>query len=161
MILKSHAVTFFTGEWMCGLCKSTVDNKDESFITSPNKSPFRTPHLSPGRPLTLKGPFTKSPPKTKQSSNTSSPQTKRTTPEKRQLFGSTDQIVDGDDFTGIWEFKDETSEAGQKLKRSERGECSSSPKKKSVKLEESKSQEEQSKTTPKPEKGKMSYSRAQ
>ena len=138
---------------MCGHCRFNVGNKDEPSNTSPNKSPFRTPHSSPTRPLTLKGPFTKSPPKTKHGS-TSSLQSKKTTPEKRLMFGS----ADNDDFTDIWEFKDETSEGERKLKRSKYGECSSSPEKKSVKVHENKHEEEKLKTTPKPVKGKTSDS---
>lgn len=93
----------------------------------------------------------KSPAKTKQSSSSPSAQSKSTAlPGKRQIFGSSDQSVDdSDDFIDIWEFKDETSEEERKPKRNRSEECCTSPKKKSVKLDESKIQEEKTKTTPK------------
>ncbi|CAB3998214.1 Histone acetyltransferase KAT7, partial [Paramuricea clavata] len=134
------------GEWICPKCKINVSNKELS-SKSPNKSPFRS---SPSRPLTLKGPFVKSPAKTKQSGSSPSAQSKKTAlPGKRQIFGSSDQSVDdSDDFIDIWEFKDETSEEERKPKRNRSEECCTSPKKKSVKLDESKIQGEKTKTTP-------------
>ncbi len=141
---------------MCEQCKTNVSNKEPS-NRSPNKSPFRTSHSSPTRPLTLKGPFIKSPPKTKRTSSSPSPQSTSTSlPGKRQIFGSSDKNVDdSEDLVDIWEFKDETSEAERKLKRKRSAECSTSPKKKLMKVDKSKIQEEKTKTTPKAGKGKM------
>ena len=144
---------------MCPQCKNTEYNKGPVH-KSPSKSPFRN-----SSPLTLKGPFTKSPVKTKHHQGSSpSPQTKSSSslPEKRQLFGISDKgFDDSDDFTDIWEFKDETSEAeripNKRMHSDSYEECSTSPKKKLAKVDESRIPKEKTKNALREGKGSLIY----
>ncbi|XP_028413303.1 histone acetyltransferase KAT7-like, partial [Dendronephthya gigantea] len=145
-------------EWICPKCN--LAEKKESIKNSPkaNKSPYRTSQSTPTRPLSLKGPFTKSPPKHGSNSHSSPNQINAARLGKRQIFGSPRKSGrDGGDLVDIWEFRDDTSEGEKKLKRKLSEECSTSPKKKSTK-NESNIRQEKTKTTPKTgEKGRKHY----
>lgn len=134
---------------MCPQC-SITDEKKESSKKSPkaNWSPYRSLQSTPSRPLSLKGPFTKSP--SKHSSNShSSPNQNTARLEKTQIFGNSHQFSgDGGDLVDIWEFRDDTFEEEKKLKRKRPEECSTSPTRKSTKSE-SNIHKEKTKTTPK------------
>ena len=138
------------GEWICPQCK-VDDGKKETSKTSPSKS-----HSSPTKALTLKGPFTKSPPvKTNHSGNVASPGKRGCTSlEKRLIFESSDQTIsESDNFVDIWEFKDETSDTERTPKKNRSSECSTSPEKTLVKVDERKNQVGEMKTTPIHKKG--------